>query len=153
VVLVETDAYRRSLAEKLSFRTLDPGAVDVAAEVDAWTAGAGARVAFEVSGAEAGLATAVGSLAVRGRLCLVAIHVRPRPVDLHRFFWRELSLVGARLYQRDDFEQAVTLVADGTVPAADLISRIDPLTAAAGAFTALEAKGSVMKVLIDCQAG
>lgn len=153
VVLVETDEYRRQLAQRLSFRTLDPATDDVPAEVDTWTGGAGARVAFEVSGAEAGLVTAVESLAVRGRLCLVAIHVRPRPVDLHRFFWRELSLIGARLYQRDDFEQAVALVADGTIPAADLISRVDPLTGAAGAFTALAAKGSVMKVLIDCQAG
>jgi 2-desacetyl-2-hydroxyethyl bacteriochlorophyllide A dehydrogenase len=153
VTLVETDEFRRTLAGKLGFRTLDPAAADVAADVDAWTGGAGARIAFEVSGAEAGLATAVDSLAVRGRLCLVAIHVQPRPVDLHRFFWRELSLVGARLYQRDDFERAVALIADGTVPAAELISRIDPLPAAAGAFTALAAKGSVMKVLIDCQAG
>ncbi|HVV21020.1 MAG TPA: alcohol dehydrogenase catalytic domain-containing protein [Pseudonocardiaceae bacterium] len=153
VVLVETDAYRRTLAERVGFRTLDPNAVDVAAEIDTWTGGAGARIAFEVSGAEAGLATAVDSLAVRGTLCLVAIHVRPRPVDLHRFFWRELSLVGARLYQRDDFEHAVTLIADGVVPAAELISRVDPLPAAAGAFAALSAKGSVMKVLIDCQAG
>jgi 2-desacetyl-2-hydroxyethyl bacteriochlorophyllide A dehydrogenase len=153
VVLVETDEYRRQLAQRLSFRTLDPATDDVPAEVDTWTGGAGARVAFEVSGAEAGLVTAVESLAVRGRLCLVAIHVRPRPVDLHRFFWRELSLVGARLYQRDDFEQAVALVADRTIPAAELISRVDPLTGAAGAFTALAARGSVMKVLIDCQAG
>lgn len=153
VVLVETDAYRRTLAGRIGFRALNPAAADVPAEVDTWTGGAGARVAFEVSGAEAGLATAIDALAVRGTLCLVAIHVRPRPVDLHRFFWRELSLVGARLYQRDDFERAVTLLADGVVPAAELISRVDPLTGAAGAFAALEAKGSVMKVLIDCRAG
>lgn len=152
VVLIETDEFRRELAAKLGFRTLDPGSRDVPAEIDAWTEGAGVRVAFEVSGARAGLSTAVDALAVRGRLCVVAIHVQPQPVNLHRFFWRELSLVGARLYQRDDFEQAVALLAEGVVPAAELISRIDPLTAAAGAFAALEAKGSVMKVLIDCQA-
>lgn len=151
VVMVETDAFRREIAERLSFRTLDPTTCDVRAEVETWTGGAGARVAFEVSGAEAGLATAVDCLAVRGRLCLVAIHVHPRAIDVHRFFWRELSLVGARLYDRDDFERAVELVADGVVPAEALISRVDPLAETAGAFAALEAKGRVMKVLIDCQ--
>jgi 2-desacetyl-2-hydroxyethyl bacteriochlorophyllide A dehydrogenase len=152
VTLVETDAFRRGLAKRLSFRTLDPATDDVVADTEAWTEGAGARVAFEVSGSPAGLTTAVESLAVRGRLCLVAIHVQPREMNMHRFFWRELSLVGARLYQRTDFETAVRLTADGTVPVKELISRVEPLTAAGAAFEALEAKGDVMKVLIDCGA-
>jgi threonine dehydrogenase-like Zn-dependent dehydrogenase len=80
----------------------------------------------------------------------VAIHPRPREINLHRFFWRELTLVGARLYDRSDFERAVALVADGTVPADRLISRIVPLTEAPAAFEALEAGGDVMKILVDC---
>jgi threonine dehydrogenase-like Zn-dependent dehydrogenase len=85
-------------------------------------------------------------------LCLVAIHPRPREVDLHRFFWRELTLIGARLYQRADFEKAVQLVAEGTIPADKLISKIVPLADAPRAFQALEAGGDVMKVLVDCTA-
>jgi threonine dehydrogenase-like Zn-dependent dehydrogenase len=94
--------------------------------------------------------TAVDVLGVRGRLCLVAIHPRPREVNLHRFFWRELTLVGARLYDRTDFEKAVALVADGTVPADRLITKIVPLTEAPAAFEALENGGDVMKILLDC---
>ena len=115
-----------------------------------WTGDAGADVAFEVSGAGGGVQTAVQVLAVRGRLCLVAIHPRPREVELYRFFWRELTLIGARLYQRADFEKAVDLVADGTIPAAQLISKIVPLAQAPAAFGALEAGGDVMKVLVHC---
>ena len=59
---------------------------------------------------------------------MVAIHPTPREVDLLRVFWRELHLVGARVYQREDFERAVELVADGTVPAAALITDVVPLT-------------------------
>jgi (R,R)-butanediol dehydrogenase / meso-butanediol dehydrogenase / diacetyl reductase len=118
--------------------------------VSAWTGGAGADVAFEVSGAAAGVETAVDVLAVRGRLCEVAIHPRPREVNLHRFFWREITLIGARLYERCDFEKAVTLVADGTIPARLLISRVVPLTEVPAAFKALEAGGHVMKILVEC---
>jgi threonine dehydrogenase-like Zn-dependent dehydrogenase len=107
-------------------------------------------VAFEVSGAAAGVETAVDVLAVRGRLCLVAIHPKPREVNLHRFFWRELTLVGARLYDRGDFTRAVRLVAEGTVPADLLISQVVPLAEAQAAFEALEAGGNVMKVLVQC---
>jgi threonine dehydrogenase-like Zn-dependent dehydrogenase len=90
-VLVELDAGRRELAASLSLRVLDPGD-DVVAWVNAWTEDAGADVAFEVSGSAPGVTTAVAVLATRGRLCQVGIHSEPRQVDLHRFFWRELTM-------------------------------------------------------------
>ncbi|MGK3940014.1 alcohol dehydrogenase catalytic domain-containing protein [Streptomyces caeruleatus] len=150
VRVVELSAHRRSLAEELGLVTWDPAADDVTDLLRAWTGDAGADVAFEVSGAAAGVETAVDVLGVRGRLCLVAIHPRPRELNLHRFFWRELTLVGARLYDRSDFEKAVALVADGTIPADRLISKVVPLTEAPAAFEALEGGGDVMKILVDC---
>ncbi|MFI1726687.1 zinc-binding dehydrogenase [Streptomyces sp. NPDC020489] len=150
VRVVELSPHRRRLAEKLGLTTWDPAADDLPELVREWTGDAGADVAFEVSGAQGGVETAVDVLGVRGRLCLVAIHPRPREVNLHRFFWRELALVGARLYDRTDFERAVTLVADGTVPAEQLISKVVPMAQAPDAFEALEGGGDVMKILVDC---
>ncbi|MFF5139230.1 zinc-binding dehydrogenase [Streptomyces sp. NPDC013157] len=150
VRVVELNAHRRLLAEELGLSTWNPATADITALVQQWTGEAGADVAFEVSGAAAGVDTAVDVLGVRGRLCLVAIHPRPREINLHRFFWRELTLVGARLYDRGDFERAVALVADGTIPAQHLITKIVPLTEAPAAFEALESGGDVMKILVDC---
>ncbi|MEV6823535.1 alcohol dehydrogenase catalytic domain-containing protein [Amycolatopsis sp. NPDC051102] len=152
VSLAEPDPFRRSVAEGLGLTALDPRAGHFSETVDRWTGGAGAAVAFEVSGAEAGVATAIGALATRGRLVQVAIHPAPRQVDLHRFFWRELTLVGARLYDRDDFAAAVGLLGEGAIPADTLISRTEPLDRAGEAFAALESGAGVMKVLIDCRA-
>jgi (R,R)-butanediol dehydrogenase/meso-butanediol dehydrogenase/diacetyl reductase len=149
VLVLEPSAERRELAEAMGLRTFDPIAGDVAATVEGWTGGAGVPVGFEVSGAVAGLETAIRSMAVRGRLVVVAIHSSPPPVDLFRVFWRELTLIGARVYERADFEEAVRLLANGDVPAAPLITRVDPLTDVAAAFAALEA-GHAMKLLIDC---
>ncbi|MFF4364217.1 zinc-binding dehydrogenase [Streptomyces sp. NPDC001604] len=150
VRVVELSAHRRLLAGELGLSVWDPAAEDVAELVREWTGEAGADVAFEVSGAAGGVEIAVEVLGVRGRLCLVAIHPKPREVNLHRFFWRELTLVGARLYDRSDFEKAVALVAEGTVPAERLISKVVPLTQAPAAFGALEGGGDVMKILVDC---
>jgi len=152
VLLSEPNAFRRSVAEGLGVRTVDPAAADLVAVVEEWTDGAGVPVAFEVSGAPAGLAGATHALGVRGRLVVVAIHPGPVPVDLHRVFWRELTLIGARVYERRDFEAAVALVAAGGVPAEALISRVEPLVRTPAAFAALESGGDVMKVLIDCRA-
>ncbi|UFU07375.1 zinc-dependent alcohol dehydrogenase [Ruania halotolerans] len=150
VLVVEIDDGRRAVAESLALNVIDPTAEDVVSRVEAATAGAGAAVAFEVSGADAGINTAVDVLAVRGRLGLVAIHPQPKPVNLHRFFWRELTLVGARLYRREDMAEAIALIADGSVPVRPLISQVIPLTRAPQAFEALAA-GGAMKVLVDCR--
>ena len=47
---------------------------------------------------------------------MVAIHSTPPPVNLFRVFWRELTLLGARVYERRDFEQAVQLLDSGAIP-------------------------------------
>jgi (R,R)-butanediol dehydrogenase / meso-butanediol dehydrogenase / diacetyl reductase len=151
VVLVEPDAHRRGVAERIGLVALDPDQVDVPAHVEKWTDGAGVPVAFDVSGVPAGVRTATDVLGVRGRLVVVAIHPDPVPVDLNRVFLRELELLGARVYARDDFEYAVELVSRGEVPADALISTVVPLSRAAQAFDALES-GGVVKVLVDCQA-
>lgn len=151
VLVCELDRYRRSVAARLGLRTIDPAAGDISATLDLWSGGAGADVAFEVSGSAAGVQTAAHALRVRGRLVVVAIHSQPVPVDLFRVFWRELDLIGARVYERRDFEQAVKLLAEGAIPAAELISAVEPLERAPEAFEALESGAGVMKVLIDCR--
>ncbi len=150
VLVLEVSEARRAFAETIGLRAVDPIAGDLQALLAEWTADAGADVAFEVSGAAAGIETAIQSLAVRGRMVVVAIHSSPKPVNLFRVFWRELTLIGARVYERPDFEEAVRLLASGAIPAEQMITRVDPLGDVAAAFAELES-GRAMKVLIDCQ--
>lgn len=151
VVVAELDPHRRRVGAGLGLSVLDPDTDDIAKFVDEWTAHAGAGVTFEVSGSPAGVTMATSLLAVRGRLVLVAIHPVPREIDLHRFFWRELTLIGARVYGRSDFERAVELLACGDIPAAALISDVLPLDRVADAFVKLGQGAGVVKLLLDCQ--
>lgn len=151
VVVLELDADRRAMIEKLGFEVLNPQAQDQVEWVNSWTGGAGADVVFEVSGAAAAVLGATALAKVRGRLVIVAIHPQPRPVDLQRVFWRELTIVGARVYERQDFEKAVELLAAGVIPAEQMITGTVPLGRTADAFSRLAA-GDAMKILVDCQA-
>jgi len=151
VLVSEPHAFRRAVAERLGLGVVDPVAAGFDAALEAWTGGAGADVAFEVSGSEAGLRTATHALRVRGRLVVVAIHSQPVAVDLFRVFWRELELVGARVYERRDFERAVEMLASGQIPAAELISAVEPIERTPEAFARLESGEEVVKVLIDCR--
>jgi 2-desacetyl-2-hydroxyethyl bacteriochlorophyllide A dehydrogenase len=152
VVLLELSEARRAFAETLGLRASDPREGDLEALIADWTGGKGADVAFEVSGAAAGIETAIQSLSARGRLVVVAIHSTPPPVNLFRVFWRELTLIGARVYQRDDFEEALRLLDSGAIPAAQMVTAVEPLGKVAAAFAELES-GQAIKMLIDCQAG
>ena len=152
VVIAEIDPGRRALAEELGLATVDPSALDLTAWVDEWTGGAGADVVFEVSGSGAALASALQLPKVRGTLVVVAIHAQPRQIDLHRVFWRELRILGARVYEREDFEAAAELVASGAIPADRLITQVVPLTEVREAFALLE-QGGAMKVLVDVAGG
>jgi (R,R)-butanediol dehydrogenase / meso-butanediol dehydrogenase / diacetyl reductase len=148
VAVVEPDPGRRARVADLGLLAPDAAATDIAEWVDHWTGGAGADVVFEVSGAAAAVTTAVQLAKVRGTLVVVAIHGQPRPVDLQRVFWRELRILGARVYERRDFETAVELVAAGAVPTDALITGVVPAAEVAAAFSDLEA-GRAMKILVD----
>ena len=147
VVVIELDANRRAQIDALGFTTLDPRETDQVAWVNEWTGGAGADVVFEVSGAAQAVLGATDLAKVRGTLVVVAIHPVPREINLQRLFWRELSILGARVYQRVDFETAVELLAGGVIPADLLITRIVPLDETQEAFADLEA-GRAMKILV-----
>jgi len=151
VVVLELDDDRRAMIQELGFEVLNPQTQDQVEWVNTWTGGAGADVVFEVSGAAAAVLGATALAKVRGRLVIVAIHPQPRPVDLQRVFWRELTIVGARVYERRDFETAVELLAAGVIPADQMITGTVPLERTADAFSQLAA-GDAMKILVDCQA-
>ena len=147
----ETIDYRNTLIEALGFTTIDPRETDQVAWVEQWTGGAGADVVFEVSGAAAAVLGATDLAKVRGTIVVVAIHPTPREINLQRVFWRELRLLGARVYQRVDFETAIELIADGVIPTELMITRVVPLVETRAAFDDLEA-GRAMKILVDVAA-
>jgi 2-desacetyl-2-hydroxyethyl bacteriochlorophyllide A dehydrogenase len=148
VIVIELDPKRRSQIEALGLSTIDPTTTDQVARIEEWTGGAGADVVFEVSGAAPAVLGATALAKVRGTIVVVAIHPVPREIDLQRMFWRELSILGARVYQRPDFETAVELLAGGRIPADLLITEIVPLSQTSRAFDDLE-NGRAMKILVD----
>ena len=64
---------------------------------------------FEVSGSAPGVEVMTELPGVHGRIVMVAIHPQPKPVNLFKFFWSELRLIGARLYEERDFGDAIKL--------------------------------------------
>jgi 2-desacetyl-2-hydroxyethyl bacteriochlorophyllide A dehydrogenase len=151
VLISEINPFRVSLARKLGLDAVSPLETDLVALVEERTEGAGADVAFEVSGSEAGALTMTQLVRARGRIVVVAIFAETPKVDLFRFFWRELRLDGARVYEPEDFEKAIQLAASKALPIDRLISAKWPLADLQTAFEQIEASTDIMKVLISAQ--
>jgi 2-desacetyl-2-hydroxyethyl bacteriochlorophyllide A dehydrogenase len=150
VLLTEVNPFRIELARSLNIDAVNPLETDVVTLVNERTATAGADVVFEVSGSTAGAEMMTKLPRTRGRIVVVAIFSKPPAIDLFRAFWRELRILGARVYEPEDFEKAISLAASGCLPLDRLISAVSPLEELQPAMEKLQNGGDVMKILMRC---
>jgi 2-desacetyl-2-hydroxyethyl bacteriochlorophyllide A dehydrogenase len=150
VVLSEPNAQRLALARSFGFAAVDPLTEDLGEVVEAKTAGAGADVVFEVSGSAAGAATMTQLPGLRGRVVVVAIFPEPQPISLFDVFWKELRIAGARVYEPEDYERAIALVAGGSLPLERLVTSVEPLQRLPEIFQGIGERTSDVKILVDC---
>jgi (R,R)-butanediol dehydrogenase/meso-butanediol dehydrogenase/diacetyl reductase len=148
VAVVEVNPYRIGLLEEFGLTTVGPD-IDVPRFVDTFTGGDGVDVAFEVTGNPAAARQVTDVVRVWGTVSIVAIHSEPIPINLYRMFERELTIQGARLYARRDWEEAIRLAASGAVPLGPLVTRTISLDGLQQGMEQALAGGPVMKILVD----
>ena len=152
VTISEVNENRLALAREMGFAALNPKDQDVASAINDATGGKGADVVFEVSGTQPGVDLMTAAASVRGRICMVAIHATKPTIDLFQFFWRELEMIGARVYEPEDYDAAIQLLTGG-VGAERLITDIQSLHSIGDAFKALTENPNSMKTLIRVNEG
>jgi len=149
VVVSEPNKHRCAIAESVGLHTSSPDD-EPTDQLSARAGDDGFDVAFELTGLGVGLQTAIAATRVRGTVLLGglphgAITAATAPAVL-----KELELRGSRVYRSADFKTALTLLADGRVPARHLITKVVALDQAIdGAFKAIRDDKEEMKVLID----
>lgn len=151
VILSEVNESRLELAASLGLGAVNPIKADLVEAVREASDGAMADCVFEVSGSVPGVEVMTELPNVRGRIVMVAIHPEPRPVNLFKFFWSELRLIGARLYEEQDFDEAIALAASGRLHLDQLITEVCPIEAVQKTFEKIEANPDGIKYLIDCR--
>ncbi|MEG3767999.1 zinc-dependent alcohol dehydrogenase [Alteromonas sp. 14N.309.X.WAT.G.H12] len=152
VLVSEPNDSRRAFADKLGVKSVNPMETDLAAFVDDWTGTKGADVVFEVSGVKPAIDAMTQIAARRGRIVMVAIHSTKPEIDLFQFFWKELELLGARVYEAADFDWAIELIASGNIDLKPFISSVSPLNDIGSTFASMDGNPEGMKALVECNA-
>ena len=151
VIVSEVNEKRIAKAKELGLNAVNPTKLDLIEYVKEQTEGRRADVVFEVAGVQPALDVMTEVAGIRGRIVMVAIHGQKKEIDLFKFFWKELKLIGARVYEKEDYEKAISLVTANELPFAEMITDVQPLTNIQKVFENIDKNPDGMKVLMDCQ--
>ncbi|TMK33563.1 MAG: zinc-binding dehydrogenase [Actinobacteria bacterium] len=118
---------------------------DVVAAVKELTGG-GAHVVVDDVG-EATWAKTLNAARADGRICVCGATTGPNPpAQLHRIWWKQLTIYGSTMGTRADFEAVYDLVASGRVK--PVVDEVFPLAEAAAAHERLERGEQLGKIVL-----
>ncbi len=118
---------------------------DVSKAVVEATGGCGVDVVVEHVG-EATWKTSLQVVRPGGRICVCGATSGPNPpANLHRVWWKQLSILGSTMGTKADFEGAYELVASGR--ARPVVDRVYPLAEARAAHERMEAGEHLGKIV------
>jgi zinc-binding alcohol dehydrogenase/oxidoreductase len=124
---------------------------DVVEELRSLTEGHGVDVVIEHVG-EATWKTSLQAIRKGGRICVCGATSGPNPpANLHRIFWKQLSILGSTMGTRADFAAVYDLVASGR--AKPIVDRVFPLEEVADAHRYLEESRQLGKVVLRIAPG
>jgi zinc-binding alcohol dehydrogenase/oxidoreductase len=125
--------------------TLNHETEDVVASVKELTGG-GAHVVVDHVG-EATWAKSLNAARADGRICVCGATTGPNPpAQLHRIWWKQLTIYGSTMGTRADFEAVYDLVASGRVK--PVVDEVFPLAEAAAAHERLERGEQLGKIIL-----
>ncbi|MEM6318751.1 MAG: alcohol dehydrogenase catalytic domain-containing protein [Bacteroidota bacterium] len=151
VIISEVNPTRINLAKSIGFDAVSPAEVNLVDYVKRATDNRLADVVFEVAGVQPTVDIMTEVAGIRGRIVMVAIHPNAKPVNLFKFFWKELKLIGARVYEPEDYETAIGLINQNELPFEQLITATESLKNIQSVFENIDKNPDGMKVLLDCQ--
>jgi NADPH:quinone reductase-like Zn-dependent oxidoreductase len=124
---------------------LDHDTDDVPGTVKELTSG-GAHVVVDHVG-EATWQRSLAAARIEGRVCVCGATSGPNPpAQLHRIWWKQLTVYGSTMGARTDFEAVFDLVTSGR--AVPVIDHVFPLAEAAAAHERLEAGEQLGKIVL-----
>lgn len=151
IVVVEPQPRRRELARGLGANAvIDPRArPDVAAAVNEALGHEGADVVFECAGIAATINQSVTLARRGGVVSLVGVASHAAEIQPAEWLIKEVRLTSSLAYQREEFDIAQGLIADGRIRCGELHTSTVSLADLAATFAVLAHRPEEIKVLVD----
>jgi L-iditol 2-dehydrogenase len=152
VIGVTRSADKRALAETLGADLTIPGGDDAIEKVREATEGRGADVVIETTGVVQQLSAGINMTRSGGRVLMFGIiTAKEGALPFYDLYFKELSLINARVAKSEDYPGAISLVQRGLVKLEPLVSDVLPLGDLKRAIGMLgsDGGGQRMKIILD----
>ncbi|MDB6178377.1 alcohol dehydrogenase catalytic domain-containing protein [Paracoccus sp. Z330] len=151
LLISDIDEARLSICRELGFETVNVARESLAERVAQVTNGDGMGLIFECSGV-ASAAIEMSELArVGGTICVTATHKDAHPVRLIDVNFKELRVIGCRVYTKEDYARSIDLAVELQDELRSIITQIVPLSEAGKVFDMIaDPSLTTVKILVDC---
>ena len=146
LLLCDISPQRVKRASGLNFQVINSADDNLVDRVTEMTQGEGADIVFECAGSAPAALQMCDLVRPRGKIIMVSVHKEPHPVDLRAITFKEISVIGTRVYTRSDFRRAVQMIPD--LPYQDVISHRFELQRGAEGFDVMGQAADACKVII-----
>jgi 2-desacetyl-2-hydroxyethyl bacteriochlorophyllide A dehydrogenase len=147
VIVSEVKEFRRGLAERLGFATVNPAAEDLREALRRIGGEPFVDRVFEATGAPAAYRDALQACKVRGEIVFVGLPKAPPELDVLNLVFKEIQTTGARVYARKDYYGALALLERRAVDVAPLITDRLTLNDAGLGFRKMHEADTSLKIL------
>lgn len=152
IYISEIDDFRLSMCRRFGLEPIDLKSQEIIPFIKEKTGGDGVDVLFEASGSADAAAQMTELVRPRGQILMLAVHKEPRPVDLRQINFKEIDMLGSRVYTRQDYELALPYCAAMADELRQVITHRVPLADGPSAFSIFTSpKENSLKVFIDCR--
>ena len=155
VTISEVNTGRIALAEKLGTACINPSNCDITAKIAEITGGNGFDVVYEASGSKAGILLCTEACKIRGTIVPLGLGGTPVEFMLGRVSFKEMSVIGSRVYTFEDFCEGVQMLSEISAEKnlRELVSDIIALDDAQMAIDKMKNGINNGKILIQCDEG
>ena len=151
VIGITRSAEKRAMAEQLGADLTIPGGDGAIQKVKDATEGRGADVTIETTGVLKQLADSVHMTRFGGKVLMFGIYtVKEGALPFYDLYFKEISLISARVAKSEDYPACISLVERGQVRLEPLVSDVMPLGELKAAIGMLGSdSGQRMKIILE----
>ncbi len=146
IIISDINAHRLKRAEKLGFHTFNSTEGNLVDLVNEVTHEEGADIVFECAGSSPAALQMCELVRPRGKVIMVSVHKEPHPVDLRAISFKEITMIGTRVYTRNSYQKALQMIKD--LPCDELISHRLDIDHGAEGFELMQKPEDVCKVIL-----
>ncbi|MCG6186313.1 zinc-dependent alcohol dehydrogenase [Maribellus maritimus] len=151
VLITDVSDYRLDKAKECGIElTLNVKNASVEDEIKSCFGDEGFQVGFEAAGVQTSLDLLLANVEKGGDVVILGVYAKNPEVNMYYVGEHELNIYGSMMYRHKDYEEAVSMIAEGKIKTEPLVSKHFPFNEFWEAYKYIEdMRDKAMKVMID----